>query len=63
MAVSPKDATRWHLLVDMLAPQRKTSIVDIGANPINPALYDGLLAANLACVYGFEPQEVAFQKL
>ncbi|WP_341367620.1 FkbM family methyltransferase [Yoonia sp. BS5-3] len=57
------DRNRWRVLRDMLRPERLTSIVDIGANPINPAPYDALLSENLACVYGFEPQPAAFQRL
>jgi FkbM family methyltransferase len=54
------DLPRLH---DLLAPNRPTRIVDIGANPINPTPYDALIRAGIAHVWGFEPQPSAFEKL
>lgn len=51
------------LLLDRLAFPRKTAIVDVGANPINPAPYTPLLRAGGCAVTGFEPQEEAFAAL
>ena len=51
-------------LNEILRPARLTSIVDIGANPIDgDPPYRAMLAAGLCEVTGFEPQESAFQKL
>ncbi len=55
------DRTRH--LIQMLAPERKTRIVDIGANPINDNPYAGLLAVGGCEVWGFEPQAEAFAEL
>ncbi len=51
------------LLLAELAPSRKTTIVDIGANPVNPAPYGGLLAMGGCRVIGFEPHENAYMAL
>lgn len=56
-------AHRFKTLYNILQPDRLTRIVDIGANPINPAPYDAALQEGLIQVYGFEPQAVAFEKL
>jgi FkbM family methyltransferase len=42
---------------------RPTSIIDVGANPINEAPYSALLAAGACHVTGFEPQPEAFAEL
>lgn len=47
------------LLLAELAPERPTTIVDVGANPINEAPYSGLLQAGGCHVIGFEPQAEA----
>ena len=57
------DPKRWQYLCDILQPQRLTSIVDIGANPVEPAPYEALVTAGLAQVYCFEPQESAYNAL
>ncbi|ABD55280.1 FkbM family methyltransferase [Jannaschia sp. CCS1] len=57
------DLERTRHLVDLLAPARKTRIVDIGANPINDNPYAPLLDIGAAEVWGFEPQTEAFDKL
>ncbi|MFO1249177.1 MAG: FkbM family methyltransferase [Alphaproteobacteria bacterium] len=52
------------LLTQILAPQRLTAIVDIGANPIDgDPPYKAMLAAGLCEVTGFEPQPHALAKL
>ncbi|VTU32134.1 methyltransferase, FkbM family [Variovorax sp. SRS16] len=49
---------------DLLAPQRTTEVVDVGANPIDgPAPYAAMLAAGLCRVTGFEPQADALAAL
>lgn len=49
---------------DLLAPQRLTDVVDIGANPIDGAPpYTPMLAAGLCRVTGFEPQPEALLEL
>jgi len=50
-------------LYRLLAPNAITEIVDIGANPINPAPYSELVDLKLARVFGFEPQEKAYEAL
>lgn len=51
-------------LFNLLQPSRLTSVVDIGANPIdgNPP-YLPMLKDGLCTVIGFEPQQQAFEKL
>ena len=51
------------LLLAELAPERPTTIVDVGANPINEAPYSGLLHAGACHVIGFEPQAEAYAAL
>ncbi len=49
---------------DLLAPQRLTDVVDVGANPIDGAPpYMPMLAAGLCRVTGFEPQQEALLEL
>ena len=49
---------------ELLAPQRLTEIVDIGANPIGgEPPYAGMLSAGLCRVTGFEPQKEALLEL
>lgn len=52
-------------LIDLLMPQRVTEIVDIGANPVDgePPYAPMLKYGGVCRVTGFEPQEVALQKL
>ncbi|PXW68558.1 FkbM family methyltransferase [Loktanella sp. PT4BL] len=57
------DAKRWTQLHKMLAPERPTAIIDIGANPVEPSPYDLLLTQGLAQVYCFEPQPSAYEAL
>lgn len=49
---------------DLLAPQRLTDVVDVGANPIDgDPPYKPMLAAGLCRVTGFEPQPEALLQL
>ena len=51
-------------LTQILAPQRLTAIVDVGANPIDgEPPYKAMLAAGLCEVTGFEPQAHALAQL
>lgn len=51
-------------LADLLRPGRLTTVVDVGANPIDGASpYASMLAAGLCSVAGFEPQPQALDKL
>lgn len=54
---------RLELLLDILRPERRTRIVDIGANPINGSPYQKLIDLGAAEVWGFEPQKEALEKL
>ncbi|WAC90867.1 FkbM family methyltransferase [Mycobacterium sp. Aquia_213] len=55
-----KIAAFWNLI----APQRLTEVVDVGANPIDTEPpYTSMLAAGLCRVTGFEPQLEALQTL
>lgn len=51
------------LLLQALPFARPTTIVDVGANPINEAPYSDLLRAGGCHVVGFEPQPSAFAEL
>ena len=51
------------LLVADLPLPRRTTIVDVGANPINEIPYQTLLKGGGCQVIGFEPQPEAFAKL
>ena len=59
------DQTRTQLLIDSLQPDRLTRIVDIGANPLvsEECPYKDLLDMGGCEVFGFEPQQEAFDKL
>ncbi|MBO9449799.1 FkbM family methyltransferase [Tropicibacter sp. R16_0] len=59
----PKELARLRVLWDLLEPARKTRIVDVGANPINQAPYDGLRDADMVEVWAFEPQQSAYEAL
>lgn len=58
-----KVTKRLQALYELLSPSRKTRIVDVGANPINPAPYDVLRNADLVEVWAFEPQQSAYDAL
>jgi len=52
------------ILAQILAPARRTAIVDVGANPIDgDPPYKAMLEAGLCEVTGFEPQGPALAKL
>lgn len=55
--------TRLQDLAKTLNPDRPTSVVDIGANPLDSPPYTPLLKAKVCHVFGFEPQETAFEAL
>lgn len=57
------DPDRARALIDMLAPERLTRVVDIGANPLDEVPYKGLLSIGGCDVWGFEPQQDAYDKL
>lgn len=57
------DRDRLEALVALLAPARRTRVVEVGANPINDNPYAGLLAAGHCEVWGFEPEPRAFARL
>lgn len=61
----PKTALQLRLdrLVELVQPERRTRILDIGANPINGCPYEALLHSGHGEVWGFEPQDEAFQQL
>ena len=51
-------------LLNLLAPQRLTHVVDVGANPIDgDPPYKDMLAQGLCSVTGFEPQAEALATL
>jgi FkbM family methyltransferase len=51
-------------LIDLIQPDRLTTVLDIGANPIDaPPPYRKLLEKRLCRVIGFEPQAAALAKL
>lgn len=56
--------TQNDILWTILEPERLTSVVDIGANPIDgDPPYKQMLSSGLCNVIGFEPQSDAFQEL
>jgi FkbM family methyltransferase len=62
--MDPLTQASARLLTAMLAPERPTAIVDVGANPIDgEPPYKAMLAAGLCKVVGFEPQAGALARL
>ena len=59
----PFDADRARFLLGLLKPERLTRVVDIGANPLEPTPYSGLLSIEGCEVWGFEPQKEAYEEL
>lgn len=61
----PKHFNKQRLsqLLDILQPERKTRIVDVGANLVNESPYKDLLDAGACEVWGFEPLADAFAEL
>lgn len=57
------DAERLDLLVSLLAPERRTRVVEIGANPINDNPYADLVASGHGEAWGFEADPRAFERL
>jgi FkbM family methyltransferase len=60
---APFNLDRATFLQEVLQPARLTRIADVGANPIDPAPYANLLQAGLCEVWGFEPQQEAYDAL
>ncbi|WP_375552565.1 FkbM family methyltransferase [Rhodophyticola porphyridii] len=60
---APFETERATYLYDVLSPERLTRIVDVGANPLEAAPYEGLLKAGLCEVWGFEPQPERYDEL
>lgn len=58
-----RHSDRVRFLVSMLAPERLTRVVDVGANPINKNPYKRLVDCGGAEVWGFEPMPEAFAAL
>ena len=54
---------RVDFLNEVLAPERKLRIADVGANPVNRPNYADLLELGACEVWGFEPDESAFAEL
>ena len=65
--MSPLDASNTvfatRLLLNRLGAERLTRVMDVGANPLTPPPYADLLANKGCEVWGFEPQEQAYQEL
>lgn len=57
------DPARARVLIDLLAAERLTRVVDIGANPLDETPYKGLLSIGGCDVWGFEPQREAYDQL
>ena len=57
------DKGRLDALVALLAPERRTRVVEVGANPINDNPYANLRDSGHCEVWGFEPDPRAFAKL
>lgn len=58
-----KAADRLSFLIDTLSPQRRTRVIDIGANPLSDPPYKLLMDLDGCDVWGFEPQPSAFEEL
>jgi len=57
------DGDRAAYLAEVLAPERLTRVVDIGANPLSEPPYAQALRLGLCEVLGFEPHPKAFEAL
>ena len=57
------DRERTSALIELLRPERRTRVVDIGANPIHVPDYDALRRMGGCEVWGFEPQPEAYAAL
>ncbi|MDO6589602.1 MULTISPECIES: FkbM family methyltransferase [Rhodobacterales] len=55
--------SRPAFLVEQLQPAQKLRVVDVGANPLSPPPYQKLLEDGLCHVWGFEPQQDAYEQL
>lgn len=63
MPLVPFDADRVGRLIEGLAPDRLTRVVDVGANPVNPSPYDDLLQMGGCELWAFEPHPEAYEQL
>jgi len=54
---------RIKFLLSVAAPSERMVVVDVGANPVHPPPYAGLMKALGCTVVGFEPQEEAYAAL
>lgn len=61
--MSMSDLKRIELLGKILSPSRLLRIVDVGANPLEPAPYNPLIEVGLAETWAFEPQKSAYDAL
>lgn len=61
MAFFSQDRARF--LIDMLEPEHRTRVIDIGAHPIHRPMYRDLLNIGECDLWGFEPQQDAFNAL
>ncbi|MDQ2088657.1 FkbM family methyltransferase [Marimonas arenosa] len=57
------DQSRVEHLLEALRPERRTRVVDIGANPLDDPPYGALLRIGGCELWGFEPQKPAFDRL
>jgi FkbM family methyltransferase len=64
LADLPEDTAKMAAFWNLVAPQRLTEVVDVGANPIDSVPpYTPMLSAGLCRVTGFEPQAEALHAL
>lgn len=63
MPAVPFDADRVRRLIEDLAPDRLTRVVDVGANPVNESPYDRLLEIGGCELWAFEPHPEAYEAL
>ena len=63
MIAAPTTAAHFTVLLDALSLPRKTTVVDVGANPANEPPYAALRRAGACTVVGFEPLPEAFAAL
>lgn len=63
MAALGFDEKRVQFVLETLCPERLTRVVDIGANPLSPPPYDNLFKVGGCEVWGFEPQQTAYERL
>lgn len=57
------DRDRVEFLIDLVSPKRRTRVLDIGASPLEPAVYHPLRDMNGCEVWGVEPNPVQHARL